>query len=299
MKEWQSEIPAAEQEKRHGSEVLRSFLDRAHNKLNTEIQEKQSAQPEEMRMALDKDFRIIPPKALYTEAEKKIVRDGLMESHDSDDETVIETSENSRAGFLFEMLKTSIMHKNAGDRFIVVRTSRYDDIHNKVDNVFVDRKTGNIVCAFDECSPKGMNDETVQRKRKEIKDRNFGLVHSSGNSPFSANAATANTKMGMTLKYGVNLDPKSNTIKCEEVNELPLFLLNLDQKHLNEALEEFKDSDISGEYENKLFKYFLSFLSLQIQDLKLDSKRYNLLPAKMKERIKMLEDFLSEIKYRK
>ena len=187
--------------------------------------------------------------------------------------------ENEQAGFLFEILKTSIMHKKIGERFIVVRSSHYDDIENKVDNVLVDRKTGNIVCALDEVSPRSMQDENVTEKRAEIKNKNFGL-------------ATKQREYGATLEYGIDLN--EGKISCKKFNHLPIFLLSLGQNYLYIGLDEFKNEKASSKNEDNLFKYFLTSLSTQITELKLDSQEYKKLPQDMRNRIESLEAFIEE-----
>ena len=53
-------------------------------------------------------------------------------------------------GEQLEMLAYAILAKNLGEQFVVARTSPHDDRVNKVDTIILDRKTGNLVCAFDE-----------------------------------------------------------------------------------------------------------------------------------------------------
>jgi hypothetical protein len=55
-------------------------------------------------------------------------------------------------GERFEVLKTIVFYKFLNEKFIIVRTSSYDDVQNHVDNLIVEKETGNIVCAFYEVS---------------------------------------------------------------------------------------------------------------------------------------------------
>ncbi len=52
---------------------------------------------------------------------------------------------------------------------------------------------------------------------------------------------------GMTLDYGIAL--RNGKITCEKITHLPIFLLSLDQRHLNQGLREFKNDNDPSEYE--------------------------------------------------
>lgn len=262
------------------AEKIRAYLAEEQRKLANEFKERQKGVSPEQQITISADFRIEPPSQAYLTVQKKLVDEHLSKNHGSSNPVEIAKDENQRAGFMFEILKTSILHKKIGERFIVVRSSHYDDIVNKVDNVLVDRKNGHTVCALDEVSPKSMQDDEMNKKRKEIKGRNFG---------FEKNC-------GMTLKYGIILT--EGKISCKEINNLPIFLLSLDHTHLNEGLSKFQNGKTASEYEDKLFRYFLSSLSLQIQELKLNPQEYKKLPADMRSRIESLESFLEETKLR-
>jgi len=61
-----------------------------------------------------------------------------------------ETEREHSLGDKMEKLKTVIFYKFLKDGFYVTRSSRYDDIKNGIDNIILDKKTGNIICALDE-----------------------------------------------------------------------------------------------------------------------------------------------------
>ncbi len=271
------------------AEKLRLYLAAEQAQLAKQFESMQTEVPAGQRLTLSPDFRIMPPSDFYSEEDKDFVRKKMIKNHGSADEKQIRKDENERAGFLFEMLKTSIMHKKAGDRFIVVRSSRYDDEKNHIDNVFVDRKTGETVCALDEISPKEMNDAEAQKKKDQVRNRNFGYSGESGG--FGA-ARQAYLEPGMSLKYGIEL--ADGKMSCKELRHLPIFMLSLDHDHLNEGMEKFKNDTTSSEYEDLLFSYFLSSLSTDIKKMKLDSRRYPDLPSDMRTRVGSLEAFLKE-----
>lgn len=73
-------------------------------------------------------------------------------------------------GEKLEMLKTTVFAKGLGQEFIVARTSRYDDIKNNIDNVILEKETGNIICALDEAG--GTMNVRYQEKVEKIMARN-------------------------------------------------------------------------------------------------------------------------------
>jgi len=89
------------------------------------------------------------------------------ESVDSDLKSVEEVSkdfEKDPAGEKLEQLKTASLanlfrgSKSKASNFVVMRTSRYDDVKHGVDNIIIHKPSKSIVCAFDETlipKPKG------------------------------------------------------------------------------------------------------------------------------------------------
>lgn len=66
-----------------------------------------------------------------------------------------EREENTDVYLLSEWLEKLvpvIITKAVPERFVAVRTTEYDDIMNGVDNIILDRNTGGILCAIDECA---------------------------------------------------------------------------------------------------------------------------------------------------
>lgn len=54
------------------------------------------------------------------------------------------------SGEKLEILITALFAKFLGDKFIVVRSSLYDDVKNGIDNVVLEKESGALICAFDE-----------------------------------------------------------------------------------------------------------------------------------------------------
>ena len=65
-----------------------------------------------------------------------------------------------------EMVVTALLHKVLGDRYFIVRTSEFDDYHNGIDNIIIDKQTGAVVCAFDEVHEGGVGDRTQKKQEK-------------------------------------------------------------------------------------------------------------------------------------
>ncbi len=168
---------------------------------------------------------------------------------------------SKRDGEKLEMLKTALFYKFLGGNFIVVRSSTYDDIENKVDNIILEKKTGNLVCAFDEVSDISGNE--YKAKKHKVSMRNI-------------------EKGGAQLKYGLKLEKnKENQIKLilGKVTKIPILYIALDKKNINKGIEELIPSfEKKSNYEKKLWNYFVASFNAQIQALELLEK-HDLDPA--------------------
>jgi len=145
-------------------------------------------------------------------------------------------------GDVFEMLTTSILHKNLGKDFIVTRTSEYDDARNKVDNLILERETGNIVCAFDEIG--AASGERFEEKKNKVLDRNW-------------------QRGGADLKYGISLEKKTEKMELKKgaVYQIPLFYLAMSKEEIKKALD---DPGLEG----KIFHDFVNSVNEQIKKIK-------------------------------
>jgi len=171
-------------------------------------------------------------------------------------------------GEKLEMLKTGIFNKFLGDKFIVVRSTEIDDVDNKVDNVIMEKETGNIVSAFDEVSE--INDYRYKEKVEKIMERN---------------------RDGVTLKYGLSLDKDKNIKPAGKISHIPLFYLALPQRQLEEGIKKFK-SESASEYDKKLFEYFILSIKTQMKGLELR----NDINPECQKKLKKLEESLKNIK---
>lgn len=154
-------------------------------------------------------------------------------------------------GEQLEMLKTAIFHRNLDSDFVVVRASNFDDIKRKIDNVIVNKKTGSVICAFDEGSPR--TGDKYEEKQNEILERN--------------------KKGGANLKYGITFKDGEEKPHLKKLAGLPIFLLALHPSEIQKGMEKF---DEDSEYEKKLFKVFITEIDTQIK--KMEEEMSDILP---------------------
>lgn len=170
-----------------------------------------------------------------------------------------------RDGEKLEMLKTVIFHKFLNQNFMVIRSSEYDDIKNKVDNIILEKNTGNVVCAFDEVGD--ISSDGFENKKAQVLNRNT-------------------EREGGRLKYGFKKDKDSNATFVR-ISNAPLFYLALDKQHLEEGIKNLVPSlEEKSEYEKKLWNYFNASLKAQISFLKLKPNSLNL---ELKNRFEQFE----------
>ena len=179
-------------------------------------------------------------------------------------------------GERLEMLAFAVLTKNLGDEFIVARTSFYDDQINKVDTLVLERKTGTLVCAFDEVGDTTGN--IFKEKHDGVLDKNLNYG-------------------GAYVKYSLASNIKNNPGKVvlAESKNLPIFYLAVPPDRIREGIREFSpDMESPSEYEKQLFSYFMLTIATQIQGLELYTARLNLYPA-LKSR---LDSFKETVKAR-
>ncbi len=160
-------------------------------------------------------------------------------------------------GEKLEILALAILRKNLGADFFVARSAPHDDKVHHVDTVIFDRRTGALVCAFDEVS--AMSGADYEKKQAIITKQNV-------------DGGGANLKYGFRLE--VNDDRKR--IVPDEVAHVPLFYIALPKDRIEKGIREFTlDPVRQSDFESKLFTYFVSAIALQIQAIKLYERRLN------------------------
>jgi hypothetical protein len=159
-------------------------------------------------------------------------------------------------GERFEVLKTIVFYKFLHRKFIIVRASFYDDVFNHVDNLIVERETGNIVCAFDEVSTIS-GPEFVKKQERFLR----------------------NNINGARLKYGI-LSTKDG-LKKGKIENIPIFYLALPPEQINKGIQNLKSLNEISSYEEKLWIYFITTIQSQIARLKLEKSLNEILKRRL------------------
>ena len=139
-----------------------------------------------------------------------------------------------------EMFVAALFHKILKDDFLIMRASAYDDYINGIDTVMVNKKTGDIICAFDEVhnhEESDRADKKVEKIKKKAK------------------------KGGSTLSYGAVIEDEKLIRK--EIKNLPVFFLSLSTKDLEDVLQNMNYGMGVSEKEIEIFNSFLSSLEDQ------------------------------------
>ena len=160
-----------------------------------------------------------------------------------------DNSEKMRDGNISENLLFLMMNKVAGDRYITLKTSEYDDFRNGVDMILVDTQTDAVICTFD-ATVSGFNsrmDHKMERAKQRI-----------------------DSGRGLYMKYGVSFDADQE-ISLGEIQNIPPLFLDLPKKDLKRILHlmDFHiDTELSS-MEIEVVSGLLDKLDAQINDLEL------------------------------
>lgn len=152
-----------------------------------------------------------------------------------------------RSGEKLELFVTAVLQKHLGKRFCVARTCDYDDIARGVDNLIIDKKTGAILCSFDEVAE--ISGPRYEKKRARVSERNL-------------------TQKGANLKYGVSIEvgESGSTVNLGSVKNVPVFYLAFPRDELEKAIKKFNQDE---DYEKKVFDWFIRSIQSQLAALRL------------------------------
>lgn len=142
-----------------------------------------------------------------------------------------------------EMLTTIVFHKNLDTNFVVVRASEYDDYINKVDNIIIHKKTGKVICAFDEVTNTHKENRHFNSKKDAILEKN--------------------NKDGAEIKYGITFENGGEKMNLEKLSHIPIFHLSLSRREIEKELAEFSDEN----KEEELFKTLSGQIVSQIKEM--------------------------------
>ena len=200
-------------------------------------------------LPVQENCRIDPEKfiGIYQESEIKKDKEEVLKKEkewfQEEDERKIEEKRRKKEGEQLEMIKTVILNKFLKERYYVLRSTLYDDIFNKVDNVIFDKKTGEVVCAFDEVED--ISGEKFQEKKEKVLKKN---------------------QKGVELKYGLEI--KNNQISLKKITNLPIFYLALPHKYLEKCIINFEpDLEKKTECEKMFFQFFINLIEKEIKEI--------------------------------
>ncbi len=144
-----------------------------------------------------------------------------------------------------EMFITLLLHKVLKDRFLVARASHYDDYENGVDYVLIDKKTGVVVCGFDQVLGMGKDDGGAKKKQKIDKILLRG---------------------GARLEYGITFDKENNLIR-KKLKNIPTFFLGLSKDDLDKSLDSLqKNNDLNDKVIDDFGKNILRKMVKSLED---------------------------------
>lgn len=151
-----------------------------------------------------------------------------------------EEKEKNKNGQM-EMLATLLFYKAFGNEFIIARASEFDDYVHGIDNVLINKKTGEVVCAFDEVHDHAQSDRASEKMEKIKKIAKKG---------------------GTTFEYGIAME--NGSFKRKSVPNLPVFCVSLQTQELENALVEVKTAHTGlSKYERELCANFINSIIQQ------------------------------------
>jgi hypothetical protein len=153
---------------------------------------------------------------------------------------------------LMESAITILFHKILQDRFLVVKSSEWDDYVNGADNIIIDKETGQIVGMFDEIDEK----VTGQVKDRGIKkDKQVKIIEEAMGG-------------GSEIKYGLTFEPNGageKKIVKKSFANIPIFYLSLELEDLGDLINSLgnKLNDKIGAKGLEFFDKFIASLEGQ------------------------------------
>lgn len=184
--------------------------------------------------------------------------------------TAWEAHQARHPGSLAEQAVTALLAKVLQKQFLVVRTAKYDDYANHVDQLVVNRETGDVVCAFDEVSGIDAGDRVKEKDRRVL-----GLA----------------MRNGTRIKYGLTFS--GGKVMKRAFDHVPTFRLAIDRAELDQlirALTSETGTEVS-DGERDMFNQLVA--SLESQRTRLMHER---LPAPMLARLEQFGQSLDAIR---
>lgn len=153
---------------------------------------------------------------------------------------------------MLEMAITVVFHKLLKDKFLVMRTSSFDDYshhdeYKGVDNIIINKETGDVVCAFDEVHDRSDNARAFNKIQKIKRAAKQG---------------------GATIKYGLAYSKEQGALVKSPVQHIPMFCLSLNPEELSGLLKGMDyNSENSSVSEKEAFSKLINSLKDQVDML--------------------------------
>jgi hypothetical protein len=214
----------------------REGLNRLNNKL-----EKIAKELNQIGVPVDESCRLkIECYTAYPESKR--IKDKNIENSRKKEYDKIE--EDKKIGEIFEKLKTAFLYNHLSENFIICRTTFFDDFLHGVDNIILDKKTGNVVCAVDDVVA-GNSKEYEDKKNKQIK---------------------VNERGGATLEYGLVLDAQHQKISLAPLKNVPLIVIALNINMVKKCLANFGSNN--AEFDKNMLTFFANDLQREAELVK-------------------------------
>ncbi|MDD4412155.1 MAG: hypothetical protein PHR00_00685 [Patescibacteria group bacterium] len=143
-----------------------------------------------------------------------------------------------------------LFYKMLKEKYLVVRSSKHDDYTNGVDNLLINKETGETVCAFDEVRG--------EQKHGRLEDKDHKIV---------AKAEAGGSNIDYGLGFESNEQGEKKLVK-KSLTGLPMFYLSLSSEQLDDLLKNVDDNlDNKTDKENEYFKLFVTEMTEQADKL--------------------------------
>ena len=180
-------------------------------------------------------------------------------------------------GAILEKALVVNLNRVIGPKYMVLRSTTYDDYKNGVDYLIVDTETGIVACGFD-----GVND-AAGGERYEAKIKKIRQEAEHG---------------GSIIKYGFTFDHDSDTgekkLVKKQIENIPTFCLSLSRENLDQLLDNmnWQEGAEPNQVELNAFAKILSSLEIQAESFKSNRK----ISQAVRENLETFYAFLEDIK---
>ena len=165
-----------------------------------------------------------------------------------------------------EMALVLMLQRLLPERFIVVRSSGYDDYNGSIDYEIIDQESGNVVCGVDEIIDRTDN-SGPNKKEKKMTDKMLAG--------------------GFRIKYGARI--LKGKLSLGELKNIPAFYMCINKEELTKLCEVLVNSpvDASSQFKNQTeHSSFINNLAVKLRSSLLQQvERYKAMPLKQELRV--------------